>query len=132
MTGRKVALAIEGLPARAAEAIGRELAGLQAVISVRPRGDAKSFDLELAGAGAPADRVRSGVLAPLNAKLGQACLVLGASAGDAVNVTFEARCDDDAVLSRLDTLPPAQLYGAPPARRSAVVKNPETLKKFTL
>jgi len=132
VTGRKVTMVVEGLPARAADGIGRELAGLQAVIGARARGDSKSFDLELAGSGAPADLVKAGVLAPLNAKLGQACLALGASVGEQVSVIFDARCDDETILSRLDTLPPAQLYGAPPARRSAVVKNPETLKKLTL
>jgi hypothetical protein len=42
---------------------------------------------------------------------------------------LEPDCKDAAVLSRLDSLPPAALIEAPPSRREAVVKNPETLKK---
>ena len=90
------------------------------------------YDLQLAGSGAPADLVASGVLKPLNAKLGQACFSLGAIAGDKVAVVFDKRCADAAVLSRLETNPPAGLYGAPAARQKAVVRNPEMLKKLAI
>jgi hypothetical protein len=71
------------------------------------------------------------VLAPLNRKLGQDCLALGATVGAQVGVVVDPRCRDAAVLSRLETNPPAGLYGAPLARQRSVVKNPETLRKLT-
>ena len=85
----------------------------------------------LAGGGPPQDVVASRILVPLNAKLGEQCFALGASAGDEVGVTLAAKCADPAVLGRFETAPPAGLYGAPPARQKSVVKNPETLKKLT-
>jgi len=36
------------------------------------------------------------------------------------------------VLNRLETNPPAGLYGAPPGRQKTVIRNPETLRKITL
>jgi serine/threonine-protein kinase len=134
VSGRRVSLVIDGLPDRASDALQRELAGLPAVIAARPRASVRpgGWDLELAGSGSAGELVGSGVLAPLNAKLGQACLALGATSGSEVKVSFEAGCNAEAVLSRLDTLPPAGLYGAPPARRSAVIRNPETLRKLSI
>ena len=72
------------------------------------------------------------VLKPLNAKLGQACFSLGGVDGDQVSIVFDKRCADAAVLSRLETNPPAGLYGAPASRQKSVVKNPETLKKLMI
>jgi serine/threonine-protein kinase len=135
VTGQRVALSLEGLPdAKTAELVGGELVGLPAVIAARPRAGAKpgAWDLELAGSGAPADLVASGIVAPLNAKLGQACLALGATTGTEVNVTFDQRCHDAAVLSRLETNPPAGLYSAPPSRQKSVISNPETLRKLSI
>jgi serine/threonine-protein kinase len=134
VTGQKITLVIEGLPdATADEALGRELLGLPEIISAAPRGrGSRGFDVRLAGSGAPGDRVASGVLKPLNAKLGQACFSLGAVAESLVSVLFDQACADAAVLSRLDTNPPASLYGAPPGRQKSVVKNPEMLRKLTI
>ena len=133
-TGRRVALVIEGLPeGSAADLVGREFVGLPAVLSSRQRAGAaqRSWDLELAGSGPAADLVAAGILAPLNAKLGTPCFVPGASAGDEVRVRFDARCNDPAVLSRLETNPPAGLYGAPAVRQKAIIRDPETLKKLS-
>ena len=135
ITGRKVVLKVEGMPATVPdEALARELIGLPAVITVtsftpaRPR----AYELQVAGSGAAADIVAATILKPLNAKLGQACFTVGAVAGDDVAVVFDARCSDAAVLSRLETNPPASLYGAPAARQKAVIKNAETLKKLMI
>mgnify|MGYP000957050796 FL=1 len=133
-TGRRVALVIEGLPeGGAADLVGREFVGLPAVLSSRQRAGAaqRSWDLELAGSGPAADLVAVGVLAPLNAKLGAPCFAPGASAGDEVRVRFDARCNDPAVLARLETNPPAGLYGAPAVRQKAIIRDPETLKKLS-
>jgi len=134
VSGRNVTLTVQGLPATAAENFARELIGLPDVISVAPgaAGIADSYELQLAGTGAAADLVQAGVLAPLNAKLGQRCFSLGGSSVDQVGVVFDKRCTDATVLQRFETYPPAGLYGAPRARQTTVIKNPETLRKLTI
>ena len=92
----------------------------------------RTYDLELAGGGAAADLVAAAVLAPLNAKLGRSCLVAGAATGDEVRVRFDASCPVADAIVRLETLPPAGLYGAPPSRQKAVIRTPETLRKLTV
>ena len=47
-------------------------------------------------------------------------------------VAFDPKCSDAAVLSRLETNPPAGLYGAPLSRQKAVIKDPEALKKLMI
>src|SRR5438874_2517053 len=135
VTGRPVTLSVEGMPDAASEdLLARELLGLPEVIAATPRSPARPrvYDLQLAGTGAPSELVANGVLKPLNAKLGQACFALGASSGDQVSVVFDKRCADAAVLNRLETNPPAGLYGAPPGRQKTVIKNPETLRKLSI
>jgi eukaryotic-like serine/threonine-protein kinase len=135
VTGQPVTLTVEGMPDAASEdLLARELVGLPEVIAVTPRSPAKPrvYDLQLAGTGAPSELVANGVLKPLNAKLGQACFVLGGVSGDQVSVVFDKRCADAAVLNRLETNPPAGLYGAPLGRQKSVIKNPETLRKLSI
>lgn len=136
-SGQKVRLKLQGLPSRdTAALLLRELNGLRSVLAATPvaggAGDAV-FDLVLSGGlGNPDQLVQAGILKPLNHKLGKQCFNAGAGSGNEVVVVLEAGCRDAAVLSRLDTLPPAALIEAPPARREAVVKNPETLKKLSI
>jgi eukaryotic-like serine/threonine-protein kinase len=134
-SGQRVTLVVNGLPdANAAELVGRELVSLPAVIGASRKAGANppAWDLQLAGSGAAGDLVASGVVSPLNAKLGQACLSQGASTGDEVQLAFDKRCNDPAVISRLETHPPAGLYGAPPTRQKSVITNPETLRKLSI
>jgi serine/threonine-protein kinase len=135
VAGRKITLVIEGLPDAAwADALGRELIGLSAVIAAAPRstGGSQAFDLQLAGGGAPGDLVASRVLQPLNAKLGGACFVLGGTTENQVTIVLDKPCANAATLARLETNPPAGLYGAPLSRQKSVVRNPETLRKLTI
>jgi serine/threonine-protein kinase len=134
MTGQKIVFRVTGLDDPAsAELLGRELIGLAAVISSAPRtgGAPRAYDLVLAGNGSPQEIVANGILKPLNTKLGSACFALGATTADEVNVTLAPTCDK-AVMSRLETAPPAGLYAAPQARQRSVVRNPETLKKILI
>ena len=134
VTTRKVTLLVDGLPdAASGDLLARELVGLPEVVAVaaRPPAKPRGYDVVLAGGGAPGDLVAVGVLKPLNAKLGQACFALGGTSADQVSVRFDARCADPSVLSRLETNPPAGLYGSSPGRQKTVVKNPETLRKLT-
>jgi serine/threonine-protein kinase len=133
--GRRIVLKVSGLEdERAAALLARELVGLAPVLAVTPRPGVapRAWDLVIAGGGPPQDVVATGILKPLNAKLGAQCFALGATAGDEIGVTLAPSCADAAVLGRFETAPPASLYGAPPARQKSVVKNPETLRKLTL
>ena len=135
VTGQKVTMAVEGMPDAASEdLLARELVGLPEVITATPRPGAspRSYDLQLAGSGPAADLIARSVLKPLNAKLGLACFSLGAVADDQVSVAFDKRCADASVLLRLETNPPAGLYGAPASRQRTVVRDPETLKKLMI
>jgi hypothetical protein len=68
----------------------------------------------------------AGILAPLNAKIGQSCFALGAVNGDEVAATFDAKCNDASVAVAPGNNPPASLYNAPAQRQKAIVKNPDT------
>ena len=134
-TGQKVTLVIDAMPDSVADAtFTRLLAGLPTVVNVTARspGRPRIYDMQLAGTGPVGDLVASGVLKPLNAQLGQACFSPGAVTGEKVVVSFDPRCSDAAVLSRLETNPPAGLYGAPLSRQKAVIKDPEALKKLMI
>ncbi|MBA3902130.1 MAG: cag pathogenicity island protein Cag6 [Rhodocyclaceae bacterium] len=135
--GQKVRLKLQDLPDKdTAQQILRELNGLRAVLAVNLASASANeavFDTELSGGMAnTADLVQAGVLKPLNHKLGKQCFNIGGATASEVVVTLEAGCNDAAVLSRLDSLPPAALIEAPQTRREAVVKNPETLKKLSI
>ena len=132
-SGQKVALKIAGLPDAGVEAgIARELVGLQSVISVARRAGGL-YDLQLSGGTGPlTDLIANTVLKPLNAKLGKACFNLGATSGEQVTVVFEPACSDKAVLTRLDSYPPASLYAAPPARQKFILRDPEAISRLTI
>ena len=135
LTGQKVTLNVDGMPSPATEELlARELVGLPGVISatVRPPAKPRGYDLQLSGEGPIGDLIAAAVLKPLNAKLGQACFSVRGIAGDQVSIGFDPSCADAGVLSRLETNPPAGLYGAPPGRQRTVVKDPELLRKLTI
>jgi serine/threonine-protein kinase len=133
--GRKIGLTLSGMPDAASEQlVARELVGLPAVITLRPREPAGShtYDVVVGGDGAPGDVVANDLLPPLNTKLGQACFALGGVTPDQATVTFDPRCADAAVIARLEGNPPAALYAAPPARQKAVVANPDARRKLMI
>ncbi len=133
VTGRRVVIKVDGLPpAITDEALRREWMAMPTVINAAPPLRPHVFDLQLAGIGPATDLVATGVLKPLNAKLGQICFSVGATEGDEVSVLFEAHCNDATVLGRFESNPPAALYNAPAKRQRAVVKNPDTLKKLMI
>lgn len=135
--GQKVRLRLQGLPNKdTAQMLMHELDGLRSVLRAKQVSSSAVdavFDLELSGGLAnPADIVQAGVLGPLNRKLGRQCFNVGGATSGEIVASFEPGCSDPAVLSRLDSLPPAALIEAPQTRREAVVKNPETLKKLNI
>jgi serine/threonine-protein kinase len=132
--GRKVKLIVSGMPdAASEEVLARELIGLPAVINASAGAPAKprTYDLQIAP-GAGSDAIAKDVVGPLNAKLGEACFAIAGNDAVRVTVAFDARCSEGLVRSRLETNPPAGLYGAPPARQKAVIKNPEMLRKLVV
>lgn len=118
---QKINLVVSGLPdAVSSKALLRELRSLREVLDAQPVGDGV-YQVELPE-GSAADLIAEGVLKPLNAKLGQACFVLGAMSGKTVGVTFGRACAQEAVRSKMETMPPAGLLSAPPARGKSVLK----------
>lgn len=131
-SGQKVRLKLAGLPGGdTAAQLQREISALRNVLDIKTAGS-DGFDVELAGGGNLADLVASTIVQPLNAKLGKTCFVVAGGNGASFSVALDASCKDPATLARFDTLPPAALYDAPQQRREAVIKNPETLKKFSI
>ncbi|HXT02968.1 MAG TPA: serine/threonine protein kinase, partial [Casimicrobiaceae bacterium] len=129
--GRKITLIVAGLPDATTQALlARELIGLPAVLtaSAGPPAQPRTYDIETAP-GSGSDAIVNDITGPLNAKLGKECFRTGASDGARVSIAFDARCVDG-LTARFETNPPAGLYGALPARRKAVVTNPETLRKL--
>jgi len=47
-------------------------------------------------------------------------------------VRFDAACNDAAILGRLDSNPPAGLYGAPESRQRSVLRDPDALRKLSI
>ena len=118
---QKVNLSISGLPdAASAKALLSELKSLREVLDVQTSGD-NAYVVELAE-GSAADLIAEGVLKPLNLKLGQACFALGGVTGKTVGVTFSAACAQASVRGKLETVPPAGLLSAPPARGRSILK----------
>jgi serine/threonine-protein kinase len=129
--GRKVALAISGLPDRESEALlAREIVALPGVIGAHIGAPASPqvYDVDLP-ADSGSETIMRDIVTPLNAKLGDACFGVGASTPSRVEIAFDARCAQG-LRERLESTPPAALYDAPPARRKAIISNPELRKKL--
>ena len=132
-TGQKVRLNLSGLPDKEiARQLEHEIPGLRSVLDIKKTAD-QVFDLELTGGiSSPGDLVAATIVQPINHKLGRSCLSVNRVTGNEVSLALDASCNEASVLNKLDSLPAAALYEAPPARRSAVIKNPETLKKLSI
>jgi serine/threonine-protein kinase len=133
VSSRKIALVLSGMPdAASEELLARELVGLPSVISVDvgPQAKPRVYDVQVA-LPVSGDAIASEVIAPLNAKAGAGCFALGAIDGDRVAIALHPRCAEG-LRARLETNPPAGLYGAPAARQKAVIKNPEMLRRLAV
>ncbi len=131
--GQKVHLNLTGLPDdNLAKRLASEISGLRNVLSVNAV-KAGTIDIELSGGqGNVSDLVTANVAAPLNKKFGKSCFNVSGASGSDINLEFSAECKDAAVVARLDSAPPASLYAAPAAKRQAIVKNPELLRKLEI
>jgi serine/threonine-protein kinase len=136
-TARKVKLRLQGLPSgEMAQTLLREMTGLRPVLGISlAHADGKDalYDAELSGGFADlSDLVGKGIAAPLNQKFGKTCLNVSGLNGVEVTLAFAAACNAPETLSRLDALPAAALLAAPPPRREALTRNPETLRKLSI
>ena len=134
---KAVNLLVQGLPSREnQELLQNELLSMRTVVGIQSRFiDAYNSEYQIAVASNETNTtnlVSESLLKPLNAKLGQPCLNLVSSNENQVTVAFDKTCADNAVLTKLQTLPPAALYDAPQIRQRSIIKNPETLKKLSI
>lgn len=130
LVSQRVRLKLAGLPGAWTPMLMRELGGLRNVLSSSVAGQ-DLIDVEIsAGSVSVADAVQSRVLLPVNRKLGQTCLSVSGANAQEVSVSLDPACM--ALLGRLETTPPAALFGAPQPRLDAIVRNPETLRKLQI
>ncbi len=133
---QKVRLNLSGLPDESvAKRLQTEIAGLRNVLGVAAGklGGESRYELELAGSGSNlADLVSASVALPLNQKFGRNCFSVSGSNGNEVSMVFDTACKEAGVVARLDSTPPAALFEAPAAKREAIVKNPDVLKKLAI
>jgi hypothetical protein len=123
---QKVVLQVAGLAGTAAgnetaHSLLRELRSLRQVLDARALPEAGRYELRLAH-GNPSDLLEAAVLAPLNAKLGQACFLLAGATGNVVNVRLTEACAPDMVRARLESEPPAGTLALPAARSKGGAK----------
>ncbi|MDP2821215.1 MAG: serine/threonine-protein kinase [Sulfuritalea sp.] len=134
---QKVKIKLQGLPnAESTQALLREFTGLRPVLALSltsaSAGEAR-FEAELAGGlSNPGDLVASGIVAPINRKLGKTCLNVAGTNGAEVTINFEPGCKAADTMAKFDALPSASFLTAPPSRRAAVIRNPETLKRIQI
>jgi predicted Ser/Thr protein kinase len=137
VAAQKVKIRVQGLPSQeAAQVLLREFTALRPVLALSltsTSGGEARFDAELAGGLVnPGELVASGIAAPINRKLGKTCLnVIGTNGGE-VTLSFEPGCKAADTFAKFDALPAASFLTAPPSRREAVIRNPQTLKRIQI
>jgi len=136
-SGQPVRLKLSALPGKdVAEKFLREMTGMRAVLSASLKqsgSDAATYEVDLSGGLANvSDLVLSGILRPLNLKLGKQCLTISGATANEVTAAFDPACKDAAVLGRLDSLAPAALMDSPAMRREAIIKNPDTRRRLNI
>lgn len=135
-SGQKIKLNVTGLPDEEfSKRLLGELNGLRGVLNATASktGSSAQYDIDVSGSsGNVSDLVSSGIALPLNRKFGRPCFNVSSAAGNEVNLGFDPACKEASVVGRLDSALPASLYEAPPAKRQAIVRNPEMLKKLEI
>lgn len=126
---------VTGLPTYdVGQMLKKEFIGLRPVLGI----DLKSFDasgmslyeIEFAGKrGELARLINSGIIEPLNSKLGEPCFQLMSAHGNVVDVRFESGSSSDAVAASFENTPPASLVTASAQRLNTLVKDPATREK---
>jgi serine/threonine-protein kinase len=134
---QKVKIKLQGLPnPETAQALLREFTGLRPVLTLSltsaTAGEAR-FEAELAGGLInPGELVASGIVAPINRKLGKTCLNVAGTNDGEVTLNFEPGCKAEDTWAKFDALPPASFLTAPASRRETIIRNPEKLKRIQI
>ncbi len=130
-------LQVLGLPSYdAGTLVKKEFIGLRPVLNVDFRDFDRSglslFEVEFVGGRGNFNQfLQTGVLRPLNAKLGEEAFSLDSSHGNTVRITFKSRLKPTEFMAKMQNLPPAGLTASSADRLKDVVKSEETLKKVT-
>ncbi|MFP5223687.1 MAG: hypothetical protein ACLGSA_15455 [Acidobacteriota bacterium] len=130
-------LQVLGLPSYdAGQLLKKEFIGLRPVLNIDFRDFDRSglslYEVEFVGTRANFNQLlNTGILGPLNAKLGEEAFTLESSHGNTVRVAFRSRLKADEFMARLQGRVPAGLASASPERIREVVKTEETLKKVS-
>lgn len=131
---QKIRLRFTGLPTAASSSVLPEINATLRVLNAGPmRRDGADIviDTDLSGGGSisTADLVQSALLGSLNRKVGKACFSVAGTAAAEVHVQFDPACNAEAILNRLEGLPPEALLDSPVLRIEDVVKDPTLLRR---
>jgi len=130
-------LQVLGLPSYdAGQLLRKEFIGLRPVMNIDFRDFDRSglslYEVEFVGTRANFNQLlNTGILGPLNAKLGEEAFTLESSHGNTVRVAFRSRLKAEDFMARFQGRAPASMATASPERIREVVKTEETLKKVS-
>ncbi len=129
-------LNVVGLPSYdVGEMFKKEFIGLRSVINVEFRSFDESgvsvYEVQFSGKRSNFNQfVNSGIVKPLNSKLAMNCFKLASAQGNVVRITYQApNVTQEALISRMEEMPPASLAEASPLRLKEVVLTQDTQKK---
>ncbi len=124
---QKTSLHVQGVPdAQTARLLLDELRAIRTVLDVEMGSETGSYQIELAQ-GSGGAMLQRQFIEPLNRKLGQACLALGAVSENVISISFAAGCAAPPVRAKLETQAPAGIENAP-GERGKQLQRPGALR----
>jgi serine/threonine-protein kinase len=128
-------LEVAGLPSYdLGQLLRKEFIGLRPVLNIDFREFDKTglslYEVEFTGSrGNFNDLLVSAIIEPLNQKVGQGAFSLESAKGNVVRLKYAASLDAAALTEKLNTVAPAALGTAAPARLKEIIKSEETMQK---
>jgi hypothetical protein len=130
-------LQVVGLPSYdIGEMFKKEFLGLRSVINVEFRSFDESglstYEVVFSGKRNNFNQfVNNGIVKPLNSKVGANCFKLASAQGNVVRISYQASpsLSAEALVTRMEDMPPASLAEASPFRIRDIVKTEETQKR---
>lgn len=131
-------LQVVGLPSYdIGEMFKKEFLGLRSVINVEFRSFDESglstYEVVFSGKRNNFNQfVNNGIVKPLNSKVGANCFKLASAQGNVVRISYQASpsLSAEALVTRMEDMPPASLAEASPFRIRDIVKTEETQKRL--
>jgi hypothetical protein len=131
-------LLVAGLPSYdVGEMFKKEFLGLRSVINVEFRSFDESglstYEVVFSGKRSNFNQfVNSGIVKPLNSKVGANCFKLASAQGSVVKISYQASpgMSQEALVTRMEDTPPASLADAAPLRVKDIVKSEETQRRI--